>query len=167
MKVSSKANISTPKLFERITKLLDSQDVLYRIVIHKPINGSVLGSSVITGTNPKEAAKSLVMIVDGIKPIMVVLRGSDRVNKKNIKKLTESGDVRLATPEEVQRTTQTEIGTLPPIGDLFKLTTYVDYRLLKEKQIAFSTGLRTKTIVIDSSKFKKIINPIVGDFVEN
>jgi len=54
---------------------------------------------------------------------------------------------------------------LPPIGELFNLTTYVDKLLLKEKEIAFSTGLHTKTIIISSDAFKKITNPIVGDFV--
>jgi len=163
--MSSKASSSAPKLFNRITKLLDSQDILYRIIAHTPIDGSVIGSSVVMGTNPEEAAKSLIMIVNGITPIMVVLRGSDMVNKRDLKKLTKSGDIRFATPEEVRKATQTEIGTLPPIGELFNLTTYVDKLLLKEKEIAFSTGLHTKTIIISSDAFKKITNPIVGDFV--
>lgn len=165
--MSSKVSISKPRLFERIIQLLDSQNVPYDIISHGPIDGSVIGSSRVTGTNPKEAAKSLIMIADGIKPIMVVLRGSDRVSKKGIKKLTGHEDIRFATPEEVQRVAQVEIGTVPPIGSLFNIITYTDKRLLKETKIAFSAGLHTKTIVINSATFKKIVNPIIGDFIEN
>jgi Ala-tRNA(Pro) deacylase len=165
--MNSKINIPEPKLFERITKLLDSQNIPYKVIVHESIDGTVIGSSAVIGTNPKEAAKTLIMIVNGMKPIMVVLRGSDRVSKKDIKKLTGSGNVRFATSEEVQKATQTEIGALPPIGSLFNLTMYIDKHLLEEKEIAFSTGLRTKTIVTSSGDFRKIIDPIVGNFVEN
>lgn len=165
--MSPEASTATPKLFERIIKLLASQNIEYKVIDHEPIDGSATGSSTVAGTNSDETAKSLVMMVDGIKPIMVVLRGPDRVNKRVIKRLTNSGDVRLATPEEVLSVTETEIGTLPPFGSLFNLITYVDKHLLEEREIAFGTGLRTKTIVISSDAFKKIANSIIDDFVEN
>lgn len=162
--MSPEASVSTSKLFERITELLDSQNLMYKVIEHEPIDGSAAGASTVTGTNPEEGAKTLIMMVDGIKPIMVVLRGPDKINRSDIKRVTGSGDVRMATLEEVQRVTQTEIGTLPPIGSLFNLTTYVDIRLLKEREIAFGTGLRTRTLVINAEDFKKVVNPIVGDF---
>jgi Ala-tRNA(Pro) deacylase len=153
-------------LFKKIIGLLNSCKVCYKIVDHKPFDGSSSeSSSVITGTTLNQQAKSLIMAIDGKKIIMVVLRGSDKVNKNALKKLIGSGDIRLATPEEVQRRTNTELGTLPCIGSLFNLATYVDKRLLIEKEIAFGTGVRTKTIIISSDDYGKIASPTVGDFV--
>jgi Ala-tRNA(Pro) deacylase len=165
--MSPKASVPTPKLFERIVELLNSQNIVYKVIEHEPIDGSAAGSSAITGTNPEAGAKTLVMMVDGVKPIMVVLRGPDRVNKSDIKRLTGSRDVRMATPEEVGRITRAELGTLPPIGSLFGIETYVDKHLLEEKKIVFGTGLPTRTAVINGEDFRKLVNPIVGDFVKS
>lgn len=156
-----------PKLFERITELLNSQNIVFKVIEHEPIDGSAAGSSAISGTNPEAGAKTLVMMVDGVKPIMAVLRGPDRVSRNGIKKLTGSRDVRMATPEEVERITLAELGTLPPIGSLFGIETYVDKHLLEESEIVFGTGLRTKSIILNTDAFRKVINPIVGDFVKN
>lgn len=165
--MTPEANMVNLTLFDKIVSLLNSQGVQYRVITHESIDGSAESSSALSGTNPEQGAKSLIMIVDGKNPIMVVLRGTDRIDKPAIKKLTGSKDVRLATLDEVQKVARAEVGTLPCIGNLFNLSTYVDQNLLKEKEIAFGTGLRTKTIVIKTEDFQKIANPLVGSFVKN
>lgn len=165
--MTPETNAPIPSLFDRITGLLNSHNASYQIIEHEPIDVSAVSSSAVTGTRPEQGAKALVMMINGIKPIMVVLRGPDRADRKAIKKLTESKDVRMATPEEVQETTQVEIGTLPAIGSLFNLPTYVDRLLLEEKEIAFGTGLHTRTIVMNTTDFRKVADPIiVGDFAK-
>jgi Ala-tRNA(Pro) deacylase len=153
-------------LLERITSLLKSTNTPYRVIDHPPIEGTASGSSTVSGTQPEQGAKALIMMVGGEESIMVVVRGPDRVNYKAIKEITKTDNVRLASLEEVAKITLAEVGTLPPFGDLFGLKTYADRRLLAEGEIAFGTGLRTKTLVISTDDFQKIGNPIVGDFVK-
>lgn len=164
--MSPETDTSITNMFEKIIDLLNSQNIKHKIIDHESINGSAANSSALSGTSPEQGAKALIMIVDGKNPIMVVLRGPDKVNKNALKKIVGSGNVRLATVEETQEITKTEIGTLPCIGKLFNLSTYVDNLLLKEKEIAFGTGMRTKTIMIDANDFKKLTNPVVGDFAK-
>jgi len=104
------------------------------------------------------------VIVNGEEPIMVVLRGPDRANIKKLKETVDSKDIRMAHLKEIQSFTQTEIGTLPAIGSLFNIPTYVDKNLLEEEEIAFGTGLRTKTVIVSAKDYIQAISPIIGDF---
>lgn len=156
-------------LFERINDLLKSKGVDYRVIEHEPLDGSASGSSTISGTRPEQGAKALVMMakIGGErKPIMVVLRGPDYADNKAIKLATASKDVRMATPEEVQALTQSEVGVLPPIGSMFGVQTYFDKSLLNEGDIAFGTGMRTRTILMKASDFVQTTNPVLGDFAK-
>jgi Ala-tRNA(Pro) deacylase len=157
----------TPDLFQRITTLFTSQKVKYRVIEHKEISDdSAAGSSMVAGTRPEQGAKALVMMIDELKPIIVVLRGPDRVDKGALKKIAGSEDIRLATLEEIQTVTHSDVGTLPPIGSLFNIPTYLDRRLIGEGEMAFGTGLRTKTIVMRVADFIQVAKPIIGIFTK-
>lgn len=157
---------SPTDFFERLTAWLKSTGASFRVIEHEPIDGTASGSSTTSGTRPEQGAKTLIMMIDGEKPIMVVLRGTDRVNYKAIRGVTNSQDVRLASAEEVAGVTPLAIGTLPPFGDLFGLTTYVDRQLLAQSEIACGTGLTTKTLLVNTKDFERIASPLVGDFIK-
>lgn len=151
-------------IFRGITNWLKSSNATYEVIDHPEIDGTAYGSSEISKTKPEQGAKALIMTVSGETPIMVVVRGPDRVNFKAIKKAVNSKDVRLASGEEIKKITPIEVGSLPPFGNFLGLTTYADRQLLEEEEIACGTGLTTKTIIMKPSDYKEIVKPIEGDF---
>ena len=163
MKRSCETLKPTKNLFNTIVTLLNSKRVDFRVIDHPPIDGSASGSSEVTGTRPEQGAKSLVMMASEL-PIMVVVRGPDRVDFKAVKEATSSKNVRMATLAEVEQTTNSDVGTLPPIGSLFNIQTYFDQTLIDEGEIAFGTGSRTSTIVMRADKLVRVFKPIVGKF---
>lgn len=149
-----------------ITSWLKSACVPYEVIDHLEIDGTASGSSITTGTRPEQGAKALIMTVSGKNLIMLVLRGPDRADFKAIKKAVDSNDVRLASREEINNITPIEVGTLHPFGNLLNIQTYVDKSLLEEEYIACGTGLSTKTIIMKSTDYSNIVNPITGSFVK-
>jgi len=164
MNPEKKGSVST--LLGRIDSLLDEKMIEYRVIEHQPLDGSAANSALISGTRPEQGAKALIMLVNEEEPIMVVLRGPDRANIKKLKETVGSKNIRFAKLKEVQAVTHTEIGTLPAIGSLFNIPTYVDKNLLEEAEIAFGTGLRTKTILINTRDYIKATSPNIGDFAD-
>lgn len=164
--MSPEPDVSTGDMFDKINSLLKSNEVTYRTIEHSAIDGTAGGSSKISGTKPEQGAKTLLM-VSNKKPIMVVLRGPDKLDFKAIKKATSSDDVRFASPDEIKKITSIPIGSLPPFGNLFGIPTYVDELLINEGEIACGTGLPTKTIITNSIDYKNVSSPIVGDFVKH
>lgn len=159
----TRTNETLRPMFARIVDMLVSAGVRYDVIEHKEFDGTASNSSEVTGTSPEQGAKSLVMMVDQV-PIIVVVRGTDRVSTKKIKKATRTKNAEFPSREQVTSITGIEPGSIPPLGELFDMKTYVDEDLLKEEMIAFGTGLRTKTIVMRADDFRRVSNPVVGDF---
>lgn len=149
-------------VFDSITKLLDNNKVVYKTYDHEAVFTSDEAAKV-RGTTREQGAKALVMFADK-KPIMVVLSGTRKVSTGEFKKQYRAHDLRMATPEEVEKLTNTKVGAVPPFGNLFSLPLYVDRSLGENEEIAFNAGEHTKSIKMKYADFEKITNPIIGTF---
>ena len=149
-------------VFEKIKKLLDENGIKYQVMEHAAAKTSE-ESALIRGTQLKQGAKALVVFGDG-KPLMIVLPANLKVDFNMVKKSLKIDDVRIATPEEVRKLTQTEIGAVPPFGNLFGLPLYVDKKMGGNEEIAFNAGEHTKSIKMKYADFEKVTNPTIGNY---
>lgn len=160
--ISTKNQKSIIDVFSQIKQLLDENKVGYEVFEHKPVFTSEEAAKV-RGTELKQGAKALVMFSDK-KPIMIVLPADRKVDTKKFKAAYKIKDLRMATPDEVKATVHVEIGAVPPFGNLFSIPLYVDNTLFENESIDFNGGSHTKSIEMKSSDYKKVTNPILGDF---
>jgi Ala-tRNA(Pro) deacylase len=58
-----------------------------------------------------------------------------------------------------------ETGAMPPFGNLFDMPVFVDERLVKEKEIAFSAGSHNEVIRLSYEDFDRLVKPKVLRFV--
>jgi Ala-tRNA(Pro) deacylase len=73
--------------------------------------------------------------------------------------------VRLATEGEIVRLfPATEVGAMPPLGELFALPVYLDERLTREKHIVFNAGTHRDAIHISLDDYIRIAQPLVMRF---
>lgn len=151
-------------LFRKIASLLMAKNISYTVLQHDEIEGSAAEASSVTDTRPEQGAKALIMMSNGKTPLMVVLRGPDMADIRALKRAIGTKDLRLATLEEVHEMTGTEIGVIPAIGNLFGMETYCDEDLIYEGDIAFGTGLHTKTIMINAEDYLQVASPTVGKY---
>lgn len=148
-------------VYEKISEFLNAAKITYRKIDHKPVFTSQEAADV-RGTKLEEGAKALIMIADK-KPIMAVIPGHLKADTKALKTLFKIKDLRMASPEEVKEVTQVEIGAVPPFGNLFNITLYVDRKFEEMEKISFNAGSHTQSMEMTSKDFIKITNPVLAE----
>ena len=103
----------------------------------------------------KDCGKKLT--IENVNFYLAVLSASRRFSNKDFKKLIKVKNIRFATPEEVFKVTGCLSGALPPFGSTFneKVPTFVDSSLQEFESINFNCGLRTHSVQMLFSDFKK------------
>lgn len=149
-------------LFEKIIGTLDEKKIKYQLFEHEPVHTSQQAAK-IRGTKIEQGAKALLMQADD-SPVLIVVSGARKVDTGKFKKLYKIKDLRMCTPEEVQKVSGVEIGAVPPFGNLINIKTYMDKSLGKNTKIAFNAGLLTRSIKMNYQDWFDLVKPELGDF---
>jgi Ala-tRNA(Pro) deacylase len=148
---------------EKLRLFLDENHVKYISIIHSKAYTSdrIAESAHISGN---ELAKTVMLKKDG-ELCMAVLPASKHVNRDAFAKLTNSGDVSLASERDFKdRFPDCEVGAMPPFGNLYGFPVYVDTSLTLDKEIAFNAGSHLELIKLAYSDFERLVKPMVFDF---
>ena len=152
------------QVFNEIKKILDSNKISYKLFTHEPTPTSKDAARV-RGTKEEQGAKAIILRSDG-QFMLCVLPGNEKIDLKKLRLIINKKSLSLATREEVFKVTNCVPGEVPPFGNVFKIKTFVDKSLLNNKEIAFNAGLMTRSIIMNTNDFLKIVNPIIEDFIE-
>jgi Ala-tRNA(Pro) deacylase len=150
---------------KKVAKFLDDHKVKYVKVKHSPAYTAqeIAASAHIPG---KELAKTVMIKIDG-QMAMAVLPASYRVDFKGLKKLAGAKKVELASEQEFRDLfPESEVGAMPPFGNLYEMDVYVAKALSEDEEIAFNAGSHTELIRLHYSDFQKLVKPTVGDFAD-
>lgn len=149
-------------IFEKITSLLVKHGAKFEIFEHEPIL-TIEDMIKIQKDDPKNHVKSLIFMADK-RPMLLVVRGDRRVNSNVFKKLLKLSDFRLATEDEVKRTTGLEVGAIPPFGNIFDIKIYLDDAILERDSLIFCAGDPAVSIRMKTKDYKNIVNPTIASF---
>lgn len=150
------------QVFEEIVSLLEARGVLYRVVEHEPVYTSQEAARV-RGTPLEQGAKAMVFEADG-RPVLLVVAAHRRIDTRAFKRLYGTKNLRLVQPQEVERITGLEVGSVPPLGSVLGLLTYVDESLLENPEISFNAGSHTRSVIMSCRDYISLIEPEVGSF---
>ncbi len=149
-------------VLQQIKDLLNEYKIKFEPTTHAPVKTSEEAAKV-RGTELKQGAKALIMYGDD-KPMMIVLAADRKIDNAKFKTTYKMKDLRMAKPEEVKEVTNTEIGAVPPFGNLFDIPLYVDKSLGENETIVFNAGTHTDSISMSYKDFEKVSKAIVGEF---
>lgn len=150
---------------KKVAQFLDSHKVKYVAIKHSPAYTAqeIAASAHIPG---KELAKTVMVKIDG-QMAMAVLPASYRVDFKGLKKLAGAKKVELASEQEFRDLfPESEVGAMPPFGNLYEMNVYVAKPLSEDEEIAFNAGSHTELIRLHYADFQKLVKPTVGDFAD-
>ena len=150
------------KVFIEIKKILDSNKIKYRLFEHAPTPTSK-DAAMVRGTKEEQGAKAIILRSEG-EFILCVLPGNEKIDLKKLRLIINKRSLSLATREEVIKVTNCIPGEVPPFGNIFKIKTYIDKNLLKNEEIVFNVGLMTKSTMMLTTDFLKIVNPTIEEF---
>jgi Ala-tRNA(Pro) deacylase len=112
----------------------------------------------------KEVAKTVMIKVDG-DLAMAVLPSSRGVDLEMLKALLDADRVRLVGESEFKRRfPDCETGAMPPFGNLYGMSVYVDESLTRDAEIAFAAGSHHEAIRLAYADFEKLVRPTVLRF---
>ncbi len=112
-------------------------------------------------------AKTVVLKTGG-DYAMAVVPASTKVDLKTLKWELGVKELRLATEREFQGLfPDSEVGAMPPFGNLYGLPVYVDESLTRDREIVFNAGTHQDTIEMKYEDFSRLVDPKVFSFALN
>jgi Ala-tRNA(Pro) deacylase len=154
----SEAIMEIPK---RLMDCLNENKVKYEVLRHAE---AVTAQRIAQAEHVKGRHQAkVVMIKSGDQHLMMVLPADHRIDLEKVEKVTgntvsleQEQDFKSLFPESVT-------GAMPPFGNLYGLTTYVDKHLAEQDYIVFEAGTHTDAIKMSYRDYEKIVQPKVED----
>lgn len=116
------------------------------------------------GVDPRLFAKTVGVELANGRRALVVVDATDKVDLVKARHVLDSGSVRLLTEEElVSLAPDCQVGTMPPIGDLFGVRVYADYAVREDREISFHAGSHHFTVHVDRAAWEKAARVVYGD----
>lgn len=149
-------------VFGKIRDILNKEKIEYEVLEHKPVFTSKEAAEV-RGTELKQGCKALVCKTEeGF--IQAVVSGAKELDIEKLQKFTLFKKIELANAKEVKKITGCNIGSVPPLGNLFDLKVYFDKSVVDNEIVAFNAGQHTKSIKMKAKDLVKVVNPVIGEF---
>ena len=96
---------------------------------------------------------------------MAVVPADYLVDLDVLQDLLGAGRLRLATEREIgDLFPDSELGAMPPIGNLFDLPVFVDAGLVSQEFIAFNAGTHRDVIHMSFGDFRRLVDPAIATF---
>ena len=146
-----------------IKKLLDLRKVPYEHRVHPTAFTAQQVAAVerIPGT---VVAKTVVVKADN-KFVMAVLPASAKVDLPALRETVRANEVRLAKEPEFENLfPDSELGAMPPFGNLYGLPVYADESLAGDRAILFNAGTHRDAIRMSYQDFSRLADPKVCSF---
>jgi Ala-tRNA(Pro) deacylase len=148
---------------QKLKEFLDSHKIKYVTITHSLAYTAqdIAASAHIAG---KELAKTVMVKVND-KMAMAVLPASYKVGFDLLKKAAGANKVDLANEGEFRDMfPESEVGAMPPFGNLYGMEVFVDESLSQDDEIAFNAGSHTELIKLGYRDFERLVKPKVAKF---
>lgn len=147
----------------RVKAYLDQQNVPYEHHVHRPAYTAqeVAAEEHVPG---KMVAKTVVIKADG-RFAMAVLPASTKLDVAALKEALGVRELRLATEFEFKELfPDSDVGAMPPFGNLYGMPVYVESSLTLDPEIVFNAGTHQDTIRMKYADFARLVQPQVYSF---
>ena len=148
---------------QKLKEFLDSHKIKYVTITHSLAYTAqeIAASAHVAG---KELAKTVMVKLDG-KMAMAVVPASYKVNFDLLKTAAGASKLELADEQEFKGMfPESEVGAMPPFGNLYGMEIFVDESLSQDDEIAFNAGSHTELIKLAYRDFERLATPKVAKF---
>lgn len=158
-------DLGSPAVCAAICAALDAAGVPYRLIPHAPVS-SAADAAGARDTPLRIGGKSLLMKADDGFHLLAASAAA-RIRSLRFRKHLGSRRLRFATPAELAELTGLVPGCVPPFGaPILPFPLHADRGLLDHDRIAFTPGLRTRSIVMASADWCAVARPRLGEFLD-
>jgi Ala-tRNA(Pro) deacylase len=159
------SDLGSPDVLAAIVALLDGAGVPYDLLEHAPVSSSEAAAA-LRGTPLAIGGKSLLLKADDTFHV-VAFSAATKMKSRLFRRHVGARKLRFARPDELAAMTGLVPGCVPPFGHpVLPFALYADRRLMDDDRIAFTPGLRTRSVRMRSADWLALAKPQLGDFVE-
>lgn len=146
----------------RLIDFLDQSKVRYEI-LHHPEAFTSHELAAIEHVKGKDRAK-VVMVKAGAEILMAVLPTDRRIDLEKISAITARPTTKAAEAEFKPLFPDCAIGTMPPFGHLYGVTTYMDRSVAEADKLVFEAGTHSDAIKMKYADYERLAKPVIADF---
>ena len=144
----------------KLKEFLDANGVKY-VTIHHSVAYTAQEVAASAHVRGKEMAKTVVVRVDG-NLAMAVVPAAQKVDVRQLKEATGAKSVEIAVEQDFRSTfPECDLGAMPPFGNLYGMTVYVDPRLAADEEIAFNACSHTELMRLSYKDYERLVKPKV------
>jgi len=149
------------EIAKRLIDCLKENNVQYEVLQHAE---AVTAQRIAQAEHVKGRHQAkVVMVRSGDQHLMMVLPADHRIDLEKLEKITGNA-VSLEQEQDFKSLfPESATGAMPPFGNLYGLTTYVDRHLAEQDYIVFEAGTHTDAIKMSYGDYEKIVQPKVED----
>ncbi len=149
------------EIAKRLIDCLKENNVHYEVLQHAE---AVTAQRIAQAEHVKGRHQAkVVMVRSGDQHLMMVLPADHRIDLEKLEKITGNA-VSLEQEQDFKSLfPESATGAMPPFGNLYGLTTYVDRHLAEQDYIVFEAGTHTDAIKMSYGDYEKIVQPKVED----
>jgi Cys-tRNA(Pro) deacylase len=151
---------------EAINRYLDGHGVNYRL--HFVGGPTMTAQDAATQLHvPLETIiKSILFTDEKQAPILAILTGDRKVDRKKLASVAGASKVRIGTPEVTKEFTGFEVGVMPPVAHKNRILTVVDQNVMSFGKVYGGTGTAEALMEIDPREIARLADAKVADISE-
>lgn len=153
-----------PKVPQKIIKFLDKSKIKYEIIKHRTVY-TAFDKAATLRVKPNLIGKTLVVKSDSDLAI-VLIPANKNLDKDKFKKSAKAKKADFASERLIKNKLKgVKVGAIPPLGELWKLPTFMDRGLFNNPKIIINSGDYNFSIKITPASLKKLMpNLTTGNF---
>ncbi|WP_230939859.1 YbaK/EbsC family protein [Burkholderia territorii] len=154
-------------MFDYLTGLLTEKGATFRVIEHPP-EGNSQRVAEVRGTTVSQGAKAMVCRIRGADfHVIAVVPGDRRVDLKKVASVVGFSRARFMATDETVDMTGCAVGAIPPFPVRPDMRVIVDPELSgRHQDIAFNAGRLDASIVLATSDYLRIVEPLVAPICE-
>ncbi len=153
-------------ILNKLKEVLDQAKISYEIYNHRSAFTAQETAESLHDSG-KQMAKVVIVKIAGCFAMLVV-PADHRVSLRKVMAAMGVRDVALASEDEFAYLFPgCEIGAMPPFGNLFGMTVYIDPSLERRQDIFFNAGNHHQTVKLSYADFRKLVHPVVVPLTES
>ena len=149
---------------DRLKSYLDQQHVTYETLPHREVF-TARQVAAESHVGERQLAKVLALEEERGSCLMLVLPAACRVDLTALRHAAGRHKLSLVREDDMARLfPDCEVGAMPPFGNLYGMSVYVDACLPQAKDIVFQAGNHHEVVRMAYADYERVVNPVVGEF---
>jgi Ala-tRNA(Pro) deacylase len=145
---------------------LGGHGIEYELHEH-PLTFTARETAEIEGVDPRRFAKTLAVETGDGRRGLLVVDAIDHLDLHKAASALSADRVRLLSEVEMQAMApDCEVGTIPPIGELFDVPVIADVAIREDPEITFHAGSHHFTVHVDRPGWERAVKPVYADLAE-